>query len=43
VTEVAAVLGIAVGTANSRLHYAMKGLRAALDATARPVALEVAR
>ena len=35
--EVAAVLGIPVGTASSRLHYAMKALHAALDAGARPV------
>ena len=35
-TEVGAVLGIPAGTAGSRLHYAMKGLHAALDAAARP-------
>lgn len=34
-TEVADVLGIPVGTVGSRLHYAMKGLHAALDADAR--------
>jgi RNA polymerase sigma-70 factor, ECF subfamily len=35
--EVAEVLGIPVGTVSSRLHYAMKGLHAALDAHSRPV------
>jgi RNA polymerase sigma-70 factor (ECF subfamily) len=35
-TEVAEALGVPVGTATSRLHYAMRGLRAALDADARP-------
>jgi RNA polymerase sigma-70 factor, ECF subfamily len=39
-TEVAEVLGIPVGTVGSRLHYAMKGLHAALDAAARPVLQE---
>jgi len=39
-TEVAEVLGIPVGTVGSRLHYAMKGLHAALDADARPVLQE---
>ena len=34
--RVAEILGIPVGTAHSRLHYAMRGLRAALDADARP-------
>jgi RNA polymerase sigma-70 factor (ECF subfamily) len=41
--EVAETLGVPVGTVRSRLHYAMRGLRAALDADARPVAREVAR
>ena len=36
--RVADALGIPVGTARSRLHYAMRALRAALDADARPVA-----
>jgi RNA polymerase sigma-70 factor (ECF subfamily) len=41
--RVADILGIPVGTAHSRLHYAMRGLRAALDADARPPVREVAR
>lgn len=40
IAEVADALGIPVGTARSRLHYAMKGLHAALDAAARPVRRE---
>ena len=38
---VAETLGIPVGTVRSRLHHAMRGLRAALDADARPPAREV--
>lgn len=38
--RVAQVLGIPAGTARSRLHHAMRGLRAALDADARPPARE---
>ncbi len=41
--RVAEILGIPVGTAHSRLHHAMRGLRAALDADARPPLREVAR
>ncbi len=41
--RVADVLDIPAGTARSRLHHAMRGLRAALDADARPPAKEVAR
>jgi len=41
--RVADVLGIPSGTARSRLHHAMRGLRAALDADARPPAREVAQ
>ena len=41
--RVAEVLGIPIGTARSRLHHAMSGLRAALDADARPVVREAAR
>ena len=40
--EVADIVGIPVGTAHSRLHHAMRGLRAALDADARPPVREVA-
>jgi RNA polymerase sigma-70 factor (ECF subfamily) len=43
IERVAELIGIPVGTANSRLHYAMRGLRAALDADARPVPREVAQ
>lgn len=35
VERVAAILGIPIGTAHSRLHYAMRALRAALDADGR--------
>lgn len=38
--EVADMLGVPVGTVRSRLHYAMRGLRAALDADARPAPRE---
>jgi RNA polymerase sigma-70 factor, ECF subfamily len=41
--RVADVLDIPAGTARSRLHHAMRALRAALDADARPPAREVAR
>ena len=41
--EVADVLGVPVGTVRSRLHHAMRGLRAALEADARPATQEVAR
>lgn len=39
--QVADTLGIPGGTARSRLHHAMRGMRAALDADARPAAPEV--
>jgi RNA polymerase sigma-70 factor, ECF subfamily len=42
-SEVAEVIGAPEGTVRSRLHYAMQGLRAALDADARPASREVAR
>jgi RNA polymerase sigma-70 factor (ECF subfamily) len=41
--RVAEILGIPVGTAHSRLHHAMRGLRAAIDAEARTPAREVAQ
>jgi RNA polymerase sigma-70 factor (ECF subfamily) len=41
--QVADTLGIPIGTVNSRLHYAMRGLRAALDADARSTTQEAAR
>lgn len=41
--RVAEILGIPVGTAHSRLHHAMRGLRAALDADARPATREAAQ
>jgi DNA-directed RNA polymerase specialized sigma24 family protein len=40
--QVADILGIPAGTVASRIHHAMRGLRAALDADAR-TAREVAR
>lgn len=39
--EVAAIVGISPGTARSRLHYALRALRAALQASDRPVVMEV--
>lgn len=41
--RVADILGIPVGTAHSRLHHAMRALRAAIDADARPPVREAAR
>jgi RNA polymerase sigma-70 factor, ECF subfamily len=38
-TEIAERLGIPVGTANSRLHYAHRAMRAAIEADERPVAV----
>jgi RNA polymerase sigma-70 factor, ECF subfamily len=43
IDRVAELLDIPVGTAHSRLHYAMRGLRAALDADARPTTQEAAQ
>ena len=40
---VAETLGVPVGTVRSRLHHAMRGLRAALDADARPTTREATR
>jgi RNA polymerase sigma-70 factor (ECF subfamily) len=39
-SEVAETLGVPEGTVRSRLHHAMRGLRAALDADARPTSRE---
>jgi RNA polymerase sigma-70 factor (ECF subfamily) len=41
--QVAETLGIPIGTVRSRLHHAMRGLRAALDADARPARQEAVR
>jgi RNA polymerase sigma-70 factor (ECF subfamily) len=41
IDEVADVVGVPAGTVRSRLHHAMRGLRAALDADQRPTAREV--
>ena len=41
--RVARILEIPVGTVNSRLHHAMRAMRAALDADARPAAAEATR
>jgi len=41
--EVAEALAIPIGTVRSRLFYAMRGLRAALDADAGPAAREMIR
>ena len=43
IERVAEIVGVPIGTANSRLHYAMRGMRAALDADARPTGQEAAR
>jgi len=39
--EVAMILGVSPGTARSRLHYALRALRAALEAEARPTIEEL--
>ena len=43
IERVAEIVGVPIGTANSRFHHAMRGLRAALDADARPTTQEAAR
>jgi RNA polymerase sigma-70 factor (ECF subfamily) len=40
---IAETLGIPLGTAHSRLHHAMRGLRAALEADTRPATREAVR
>lgn len=42
IDEIADTLGVPAGTVKSRVHHAMRGLRAALDADARPAIGEVA-
>jgi RNA polymerase sigma factor (sigma-70 family) len=41
IDEIAEALGVSAGTVRSRLQYAMRGLRAALDADLRPASREV--
>ena len=41
--QVAETIGVPVGTVRSRLHHAIRGLRAALDADARPARQEAVR
>ena len=43
IDEIAETLGISAGTVKSRVHHAMRGLRAAIDADARPTIREVAQ
>ena len=41
IDEIAETLGVSPGTVKSRVHHAMRGLRAAVDADARPTVREV--
>jgi RNA polymerase sigma-70 factor (ECF subfamily) len=43
VERVAEIVGVPIGTVHSRLHHAMRAMRAALDADARPAAAEASR
>ena len=43
ISEIAETLGLSPGTVKSRVHHAMRGLRAAIDADARPTIREVAK
>jgi RNA polymerase sigma-70 factor (ECF subfamily) len=43
IDEIAVTLGVSPGTVKSRVHHAMRGLRAAIDADARPTVREVAQ
>lgn len=42
-TEVATIVGVRPGTVRSRLHYALRSLRAALEAADRPILTELSR
>jgi RNA polymerase sigma-70 factor (ECF subfamily) len=42
-TEVASIVGVRPGTVRSRLHYALRALRAAVEAADRPTITEVRR
>jgi RNA polymerase sigma-70 factor (ECF subfamily) len=42
-TEVAAIVGVQPGTARSRLHYALRSLRSAVEAADRPILTELHR
>lgn len=42
-TEVASIVGVSPGTARSRMHYALRALRAAIEATSRPVVVDIDR
>jgi RNA polymerase sigma-70 factor (ECF subfamily) len=43
VDRVSEIVGVPIGTVHSRLHYAMRGLRAAIDANAQPPTREIAQ
>jgi RNA polymerase sigma-70 factor (ECF subfamily) len=43
IDEIAETLELSPGTVKSRVHHAMRGLRAAIDADARPAVREVAQ
>ena len=43
IAEIAETLDISSGTVKSRVHHAMRGLRAAIDADARPTIREVSQ
>jgi RNA polymerase sigma-70 factor (ECF subfamily) len=43
IDEISETLGVPPGTVKSRVHHAMRGLRAAIDADTRPTIREVAQ